>query len=224
MKPPVIQLSNITKKYRLGDSEFLALRDLSLNVYPGDLTAIKGPSGSGKSTLLNICGLIDDADHGEYLLNGVELSSLSITEKTMLRRESIGFIFQGYNLIPVMTARENIEYPLMLLKLSPHERKAKVDQILHDVGLADFAERRPDLLSGGQRQRVAIARALVKSPQLIIADEPTANLDTYTALQVIQLMKNLGEQHGSTFLIATHDDRMSDQCDVVHSMVDGALR
>lgn len=224
MKPPVIQLSNITKKYRLGDSEFLALRDLSLNVYPGDLTAIKGPSGSGKSTLLNICGLIDDADRGEYLLNGVELSSLSITEKTMLRRESIGFIFQGYNLIPVMTARENIEYPLMLLKLSPHERKAKVDQILQDVGLADFAERRPDLLSGGQRQRVAIARALVKSPQLIIADEPTANLDTYTALQVIQLMKNLGEQHGSTFLIATHDDRMSDQCDVVHSMVDGALR
>lgn len=224
MKPPVIQLSNITKKYRLGDSEFLALRDLSLNVYAGDLTAIKGPSGSGKSTLLNICGLIDDADRGEYLLNGVELSSLSITEKTMLRRESIGFIFQGYNLIPVMTARENIEYPLMLLKLSPHERKAKVDQILQDVGLADFAERRPDLLSGGQRQRIAIARALVKSPQLIIADEPTANLDTYTALQVIQLMKNLGEQHGSTFLIATHDDRMSDQCDVVHSMVDGALR
>lgn len=224
MKPPVIQLSNITKKYRLGDSEFSALRDLSLNVYAGDLTAIKGPSGSGKSTLLNICGLIDDADRGEYLLNGVELSNLSITEKTMLRRESIGFIFQGYNLIPVMTARENIEYPLMLLKLSPHERKAKVDQILQDVGLADFAERRPDLLSGGQRQRIAIARALVKSPQLIIADEPTANLDTYTALQVIQLMKNLGEQHGSTFLIATHDDRMSDQCDVVHSMVDGALR
>ena len=224
MKPPVIQLSNITKKYRLGDSEFSALRDLSLNVYAGDLTAIKGPSGSGKSTLLNICGLIDDADRGEYLLNGVELSNLSITEKTMLRRESIGFIFQGYNLIPVMTARENIEYPLMLLKLSPHERKTKVDQILQDVGLADFAERRPDLLSGGQRQRIAIARALVKSPQLIIADEPTANLDTYTALQVIQLMKNLGEQHGSTFLIATHDDRMSDQCDVVHSMVDGALR
>lgn len=223
MKLPVIQLTNITKKYQLGDSEFIALRDLSLNVHAGELTAIKGPSGSGKSTLLNICGLIDDADAGQYLLNGVEVNALSITEKTLLRRDSVGFIFQGYNLIPVMTARENIEYPLMLLKLSAHERKAKVDQILQDVGLADFAERRPDLLSGGQRQRIAIARALVKSPELIIADEPTANLDTHTALQVIQLMKNLGEQHGATFLIATHDDRMSEQCDVVHSMIDGAL-
>lgn len=223
MKSSVIQLSNITKNYQFGDSVFQALKNVSLNILSGEVTALKGPSGSGKSTLLNICGLIDDADHGQYLLNGKDVNNLTVYEKTLLRRNSIGFIFQGYNLIPVMTARENIEYPLMLLKIPEKERKVKVDQVLNDVGLSDFSERRPDLLSGGQRQRVAIARALVKSPELIIADEPTANLDTQTAVQIIQLMNKLGKQQGSTFLIATHDDRMSEHCDNVYVMTDGVL-
>lgn len=224
VKSSMIQLSNITKNYQFGDSTFQALKNVNLDVSAAEVTALKGPSGSGKSTLLNICGLIDDADHGQYLLNGEDVKKLSVNEKTMLRRHAIGFVFQGYNLIPVMTVRENIEYPLMLLKLSAKERKVKVDQVIEDVGLSTFSERRPDLLSGGQRQRVAIARALVKSPQLIIADEPTANLDTQTALQIIQLMKQLGKQHGSTFLVATHDDRMSEHCDKVYMMTDGALR
>lgn len=223
LQSSIIELSSITKNYWFGDSVFPALKNVSMDILAGDVTALKGPSGSGKSTLLNICGLIDDADSGRYLLNGKDVSDLTANEKSMLRRNSIGFIFQGYNLIPVMTARENIEYPLMLLKLSAKERKIKVDEILEEVGLSDFSERRPDLLSGGQRQRVAIARALVKSPQLIIADEPTANLDTQTAIQIINLMKNLGKQHGTTFLIATHDDRMSEHCDNVYMMTDGAL-
>jgi putative ABC transport system ATP-binding protein len=219
-----IALTGIVKHYRMGAEDVPALRGIDLDVAPGSFVAVRGPSGSGKSTLLNICGLIDAPDSGRYLLAGEDVAGLDEDARTLIRRRAIGFVFQSYNLVPVMSVRDNIEYPLLLLGLPAGERRRRVDEILAQVGLTGLAERRPDQLSGGQRQRVAIARALVKSPTLVIADEPTANLDTATAAQVIDLMKSLGQRHGATFLIATHDDRMTAHCDAVHALTDGVLQ
>ena len=224
MSVPAIALSGVVKHYRMGDEDIPALRGIDLEVPSGTFMAVRGPSGSGKSTLLNICGLIDAPDTGRYLLAGKDVSGLDEDARTLVRRRAIGFVFQSYNLVPVMSVRDNVEYPLLLLGLSNEERRARVDEILGQVGLTGLADRRPDQLSGGQRQRVAIARALVKSPTLVIADEPTANLDTATASHVIDLMKSLGHRHGTTFLIATHDDRMTEHCDEVHAMTDGMLQ
>ena len=224
LPPPLLTLSGISKHYRVGDCEVPALRQVDLSVPAGAFMAVRGPSGSGKTTLLNICGLIDDFDAGEYHLNGEPVSRLKESERTLLRRSTIGFIFQSYNLIPVMTVRENVEYPLLLAGMPAAARRAKVDAILQGVGLAQREHHRPDLLSGGQRQRVAIARALVKAPRLVIADEPTANLDTATASQIIDLMRALGRQQGVTFLIATHDERMSAHCNYRCSLTDGVLQ
>jgi putative ABC transport system ATP-binding protein len=219
-----IALTGIVKHYRMGEEDIPALRGVDLTVAPGTFAAVRGPSGSGKSTLLNICGLIDAPDAGRYLLAGQDVAGLDEEARTLIRRRAIGFVFQSYNLVPVMSVRDNVEYPLLLLGLPLDERRRRVDEILAQVGLAGLADRRPDQLSGGQRQRVAIARALVKSPTLVIADEPTANLDTATAAQVIDLMRALGHQHGATFLIATHDDRMTAHCDTVHAITDGVLQ
>jgi putative ABC transport system ATP-binding protein len=219
-----IALTGIVKHYRMGAEDVPALRGIDLAVAPGSFVAVRGPSGSGKSTLLNICGLIDAPDAGSYLLDGKDVAGLDEDARTLIRRRAIGFVFQSYNLVPVMSVRDNVEYPLMLLGLPDSERRSRVDEILAQVDLSGLADRRPDQLSGGQRQRVAIARALVKSPTLVIADEPTANLDTATAAQVIELMKALGHQHGATFLIATHDERMTAHCDAVHAMTDGVLQ
>ena len=219
-----ITLAGIVKHYRMGAEDIPALKGIDLTVPAGAFVAIRGPSGSGKSTLLNVCGLIDSFDAGSYRLAGEDVGGLDERAKTMIRRRRIGFVFQSYNLIPVMSARDNVEYPLLLADLPAAERRARVAAVLDQVGLTGLAERRPDQLSGGQRQRVAIARALVKSPTLVIADEPTANLDTATASQVIDLMKMLGRQHGATFLVATHDDRMTAHCDEVRSLTDGVLQ
>jgi putative ABC transport system ATP-binding protein len=224
MSVPAIALSGIVKHYQMGDEDIPALRGIDLDVPPGAFVAVRGPSGSGKSTLLNICGLIDSFDAGRYLLAGENVGGLDDTARTMIRRRRIGFVFQSYNLVPVMSVRDNVEYPLLLSGLPTGERRARVDEILGQVALTGLADRRPDQLSGGQRQRVAIARALVKSPTLVIADEPTANLDTATASQVIDLMRALGQRHGATFLIATHDDRMTAHCDEVRAMTDGVLQ
>jgi putative ABC transport system ATP-binding protein len=224
MNAPAIALTGIVKHYRMGEEDIPALRGIDLDVASGAFVAVRGPSGSGKSTLLNICGLIDAFDAGQYLLAGEDVGGLDDTARTMIRRRRIGFVFQSYNLVPVMSVRDNVEYPLLLAGLPTAERRARVDEILGQVGLAGLADRRPDQLSGGQRQRVAIARALVKSPTLVIADEPTANLDTATASQVIDLMRALGQRHGATFLIATHDDRMTAHCDEVRAMTDGVLQ
>ncbi|PJG57468.1 ABC transporter ATP-binding protein [Aeromonas cavernicola] len=221
---PRLALCNVTKSYRVGGEQINALRNIQLTVPAGAFIAIRGPSGSGKSSLLNICGLLDSPDSGSVLLEGKEVGKLDELARTQLRRDYLGFVFQSYNLVPVMTARDNIEYPLLLGNLPARERRRRVDRLLEQVGLAGIADRRPDQLSGGQRQRVAIARALIKAPLLVIADEPTANLDTRTANQVIDLMKALGAEQSVTFLIATHDDRMTRHCDQIHVMTDGALR
>jgi putative ABC transport system ATP-binding protein len=224
MHAEAISLKGIVKHYCVGDETVMALRGVDLAVPVGAFVAIRGPSGSGKSTLLNICGLIDGFDDGHYQLAGVNVSCLSEKERTHIRRQQVGFVFQSYNLMPVMTVAENVEYPLLLSAIPVQERRQRVAEMLSLVGLSKQANRRPDRLSGGQRQRVAIARALIKSPTLVIADEPTANLDTTTAGQIIDLMKDLGARRGATFLIATHDDRMAAHCDQVCSIVDGMLQ
>jgi putative ABC transport system ATP-binding protein len=192
-------------------------------VAPGELVALTGPSGSGKSTLLNLCGLIDSPDEGRREMGGRDLDGLSEAQLTELRRRQLGFVFQSYNLVPVMTAYENVEYPLLLLDLPAAERRARVCDALARVGLAGFERRLPDALSGGQRQRVAVARALVKAPALVIADEPTANLDSATAAQIVDLLHELARERGAAVLVATHDPRMAGRCDRVLPMVDGAL-
>ncbi|MBS1190152.1 MAG: transporter-like protein [Rhodocyclaceae bacterium] len=223
-----LELHGVAKRYPLAGAKdgngVAALRDVSLSLPAGAFVAIEGPSGSGKSTLLHICGLIDRFDSGEYWLQGQNVADLDEASRTRLRRRSIGFIFQGFHLIPVLTVAENVAYALWLLGVNRQASRERVEEILEAVGLATQANQRPDQLSGGQRQRAAIARALVKGPQVVIADEPTANLDTATAQSIIELMHSLGAQSGTTFLIATHDGRMSARCDTVYRLADGVLQ
>lgn len=218
-----IILDKIRKCYTFGETNVYAVTDVSFSLKRGAFVAICGPSGSGKSTLLNICGLLDTYDKGSYCLNGKIVDELSDMARTNIRRKEIGFIFQGYNLIPVMTVFDNVAYPLFLLGYAKNKVQSLTTSILRKVGLEELANRVPDQLSGGQRQRVAIARALIKSPALIIADEPTANLDTKTAEVIVDLMKELGHQFSTTFLIATHDERMTKHCDKVFTLTDGVL-
>jgi putative ABC transport system ATP-binding protein len=220
----LIRVEAVSKTYRLGAIEVNALHDVSLSIHRGEFTALMGPSGSGKSTLLNICGLIDKPTRGACLIDGVDTSANTEDELTHMRREKIGFVFQGFNLIPVMSVRDNVGFPLMVAGISAKQSDATVDAMLEQVGLRDKAKRLPDELSGGQRQRVAIARALVRTPRLVIADEPTANLDGETATHIIDLMQELGRSRGVTFLIATHDPRMVQRCDRVVALVDGRLQ
>ncbi|MDR2924461.1 MAG: ABC transporter ATP-binding protein [Azoarcus sp.] len=218
-----IEMHGISKCFPFGEESICAIDHVSLQVHKGSFAAICGPSGSGKSTLLNICGLIDTFNEGRYLLNKTDIGILNESDRTKLRRKEIGFIFQSYNLIPVMNVFDNISYPLHLLGESKSQIKSKTFEILEQVGLAKLAARIPDQLSGGQRQRVAIARALIKHPKLIIADEPTANLDTKTAEIIIALIKELGQQFSTTFLIATHDKRMALHCNYIYNITDGVL-
>lgn len=221
---PIISLKGVSKSYRMGDSRIDVLKGINLEMEQGGFIALEGPSGSGKSTLLNLCGLIDRADAGRIVIDQSDATDMSETELTLFRREKIGFVFQGFNLVPVMTAFENVEYPLLINGLAKKARKERVNHILEKTGLADMQSRRPDQLSGGQRQRVAIARALVKNPRLVIADEPTANLDSNTASLIIDLMYQLGATFGSTFLIATHDARMTRHCNQVIRLADGVIQ
>jgi putative ABC transport system ATP-binding protein len=220
-----IRLAEVSKSYRNGDAEPVhALKGVHLDLRAGQLLALTGPSGSGKSTLLNVCGLIDSPDAGTREIDGTPVDTCSATQLTRLRRERIGFVFQSYNLVPVMTAYENIEYPLLLLGTPAQERRERIRRTLARVELDGLAHRRPDALSGGQRQRVAIARALVKSPALVIADEPTGNLDSATAAQIVDLLRPLPREVGVAAIVATHDDRMTPHCDRVVRLVDGVLQ
>jgi len=223
-EPCTLRLAGLRKSYRVGEASVEALKGVSLDVSSGEMVALTGPSGSGKSTLLNLCGLIDAPDAGSRELCGTAINGLDEIGLTGLRREKVGFIFQGFNLVPVMTVFDNVEYPLMLLGVPPAARREQVMTALQRVGLEAFAARLPDALSGGQRQRVAIARALVKSPALVIADEPTANLDSTTARQIVDLLHELAHERNASVVVATHDERMSSHCDRVLHLMDGELQ
>jgi len=234
MKPPlaparlpapgaVLELRGLHKTYRLGRHVVRALQGVDLTLHPGEMLALTGPSGSGKSTLLNLAGLIDRPDAGEVVLRGRSVTAIGEIEATLLRRDAIGFVFQSFNLVPVMTVADNVDYPLFLSGVPAAERRERVAQMLAAVGLAEHARHRPDALSGGQRQRVAIARALVKRPSLVIADEPTASLDSHTADQVLDLMREVGHAQGAAFLVATHDTRLLRRCDRAVALLDGRI-
>ena len=224
MAQATVSLGGLRKSYRVGESSVEALKGVSLAVAGGEMVALTGPSGSGKSTLLNLCGLIDTPDSGSRELCGKALDGLDEIRLTQLRREKVGFIFQGFNLVPVMTVYDNVEYPLLLLGVALEERRRRVAEALHRVGLDALARRLPDALSGGQRQRVAIARALIKAPALVIADEPTANLDSATARQIVDLLHELARERSASVVVATHDERMSSHCDRVLHLIDGELQ
>ncbi|MEP6739146.1 MAG: ABC transporter ATP-binding protein [Caldimonas sp.] len=219
----VVEMHGVHKTYRLGQHVIPALQGIDLAVQRGELLALTGPSGSGKSTILNLCGLIDTPDSGEIVFDGRAVAGLSETDRTLLRRDALGFVFQSFNLVPVMTVAENVDYPLFIAGVPAAERRERVAAQLEAVGLHEHARHRPDALSGGQRQRVAIARALVKRPRLVIADEPTASLDSHTADQVLALMRERGHAEGAAFVIATHDSRLTSRCDRVLSLLDGRL-
>ncbi|MCC2678610.1 MAG: hypothetical protein K0R29_1186 [Pseudobdellovibrio sp.] len=220
----VVEIKNVFKSYQLGSTEVYAIRGLSLNIRRGEFTALIGASGSGKTTLLNLVGSLDNADKGEILIENVSLKNLNENQKSFLRNEKIGFIFQSFNLVPVLNVFENVEVPLTIRKgLKDEERKARVLTALKDVGLEEFLHHRPDQLSGGQRQRVAIARALVTEPVLILADEPTANLDSKTAHHIIDLMLELNRKRNTTFFFCTHDEKLMSRVQRIIKIKDGAL-
>ena len=202
----IVEMRGVVKNYTAGSQEVPAVRGVDLRVEPGEFTSIAGPSGSGKTTLLNLIGCLDVPSSGSVLVEGEEVAKKTKDELSELRRHKIGFVFQTFNLVPVLSAYENVELPLALLaEIGPAERRERVEQLLTLVGLADLMQRRPLELSGGQQQRVAIARALVKRPRLILADEPTANLDSDTGEAVLELMRRINIEQGATFIFSTHD-------------------
>jgi putative ABC transport system ATP-binding protein len=204
----VIQLENVTKVYKVGQVDTPALRGLTLSIEEGEFTAIVGPSGSGKTTVLQMIGCLDRPTSGSVRVKGRDVTHLSDIQRADLRKGTIGFIFQFFALIPVLTAYENIELPLLLTGNGGTARRARVNELLEAVGLSDRAHHRPDQLSGGEKQRVAVARALAVDPVLVLADEPTANLDTENGNQVMEIMRRLNEETGTTFVFATHDPRV----------------
>ena len=220
----VVDIKNVYKSYQLGSTEVQALRGLSLQIRKGEFTALIGSSGSGKTTLLNLVGCLDVADKGEIQIEGISIAQLTEDQKSELRNKKIGFIFQSFNLIPVLNVFENVEIPLTIrTDMSEAERKEKVMTALTDVGLESFVLQRPDQLSGGQRQRVAIARALVTHPSLILADEPTANLDSTTAHHIIDLMFELNQKKNMTFFFCTHDEKLMSRVQRIVKIKDGVI-
>lgn len=202
----IVDVNAVSKKYRLGEITVNALKEISLMIDPGEFVALAGPSGSGKTTLLNLVGGLDHPDSGAVTVDGNDLASLGKGTLADLRLKRIGFVFQAYNLIPVLTAAENVAYILRLQKVGKPERQQRVQAILDEVGLEGLYDRRPAELSGGQQQRVAVARAIVSAPAIILADEPTANLDSKTGERLLKLMARLNQDKGTTFIFATHDE------------------
>lgn len=219
----VVQVDNVTRDYTVGQVTTRALRGVSLSIERGEFTTLVGPSGSGKTTLLQLIGCLDQPTSGRILLNGRDVSRLDRNERADMRRNTIGFIFQFFALIPTLSAYENVEMPLMLRAMGAAERRERVMHLLEEVGLIDRADHRPDQLSGGEQQRVAIARALAADPTLILADEPTANLDTANGQQVMEIMTRLNETTGVTFVFATHDPRVIRFARRVVTLRDGVI-
>ena len=219
----IVETKALTKNFHLGKTLIHALKNVDFAVSEKEFLAIAGPSGSGKSTLLNLIGCIDLPTSGTIKIDGIDVSALSSDELADLRAKKIGFIFQMFNLIPVLSAFENIEYPLLRKKIKRHVRKEKVMDALKNVGLESFAMHKPDELSGGQRQRVAIARALISKPKIILADEPTANLDHKTGTDVLEVMKNINEDQGTVFIFSTHDPKVMSIASRIVQLADGKV-
>jgi putative ABC transport system ATP-binding protein len=220
---PIVQAVEVRKTYDTGKVQVQALREVSFSVNPGEMVAIMGPSGSGKTTLLNCLSGLDGIDSGDVLIEGVSLGAMSDEERTDYRARRMGFVFQFYNLMPVLTSVENVELPLLIARVSAKQARHKALEALDMVGLAERAAHLPDELSGGQRQRVTIARALVNDPAIVWADEPTGDLDSENAEEIVELMRRLNIEHGLTFLIVTHDIGVGRSMDRIVRMVDGEI-
>ena len=223
MQQPIVKLDKVSKYYQQGKVTVKAIEDLSLSLDSSDFVALSGPSGSGKTTILNLIGALDEPTSGTIWLEGLDLSQQNRTRLSKIRRDRIGFVFQAYNLIPVMTAFENAEFVLALQGVETDERQKRVQAIMQEVGLGDLMNRRPDELSGGQQQRVAIARAIVPEPAIVLADEPTANVDSATANDLLDLMEELNVNKGITFLFSTHDQRVMNRARRLIQLQDGKL-
>ena len=220
---PVIYTDQVVRRFGEGAALVTAVGGVSLTVESGELAALVGPSGSGNSTLLNLIGGLDEPDEGHIALAGMNLTSMSSAEMSDFRRDHIGFIFQSYNLIPVLSAAENIEYIMLLQGLAARDRRKRVDEMLKMVGLDGLGHRRPAELSGGQQQRVAVARAMASSPDIILADEPTANLDSKTGVALLETMRELNENEGVTFLFSTHDQKIIERARRLVWLEDGMV-
>ncbi|HSJ47663.1 MAG TPA: ABC transporter ATP-binding protein [Gammaproteobacteria bacterium] len=220
----VVEVRGVSKDYALGEQRVQALRETSLDVEEGEFLAIAGPSGSGKSTLLNLIGCIDNPSTGHILIDGEDVAGKTPDELADLRARKIGFVFQTFNLLPVLSAAENVEYPLLQFRFDKARRRARVQRYLELVGVGEYATHRPNQLSGGQRQRVAIARALIARPAIVLADEPTANLDHKTGTSILELMHTINREKGTTFIFSTHDPKVMEMADRVVQIEDGMLR
>lgn len=218
----MIRLEHIDRTFKVGDELVHGLDDVSLQLKDGDYVSIMGPSGSGKSTLLNVLGLLDQPDSGNYYLNGDDVTRLSELQQARVRREKVGFVFQTFHLVPRLTAAENIALPLTLAGVPHEERDQRVQEVLTSLNLSDRSQHRPDQLSGGQRQRVAIARAVVTRPVMLLADEPTGNLDHASGIDVINILEQLNQQ-GITLLVVTHDAELGERAQRIIHMVDGKV-
>jgi len=223
MTEPVIHLAGITKTFQLGDQQVHALAGVDLDITAGDYVSIMGPSGSGKSTLLNMIALLDRPSAGRYALHGNDVTTLSDDELARIRLENIGFVFQFFHLIPRLTAAQNVGLPLVIARVDPAERHRRIDDSLHAFGIGDRADHRPDQLSGGQRQRVAIARATIMRPAVLLADEPTGNLDSASGRQVMELLERLHRERGVTLIVVTHDHDLGARARRRIQIVDGRI-
>lgn len=219
----VIETKEICRYFGTGETQVKALDHVSLTIEKGEFTAIIGPSGSGKTTLMHLIGGLDIPNSGIVELSGVNIANMSGSELSDFRRDHIGFVFQSYNLIPVLSAEENIEYIMLLQGLGARERKERVNEMLHLVGLDKLGDRRPAQLSGGQQQRVAVARAMASHPDIILADEPTANLDSKTGISLLEVMRDLNQNQGLTFVFSTHDQKIMDRANRLVHLHDGQI-
>lgn len=220
---PIVKIENLVKRFPVGKTDFTAIKNISVSFVAGEFTGLVGPSGSGKTTLLNIIGSLDSPSEGEVTVLSKPVSSLSHKQSATLRNKHIGFIFQTYNLLPVYTVYENVEFALLLQRMSASERKKAVSDALEWVGLTDKIKSRPSMLSGGECQRVAIARSMVKRPEIVLADEPTANLDSVNSHNILQTMKKLNRELKTTFIFATHDEKVMQYLDRIISLEDGKV-
>jgi putative ABC transport system ATP-binding protein len=221
----LIEVKNIQKVYQTGEISVEALKSISFTIDSSAFISFVGPSGSGKTTLLNLLGCLDKPTSGNIIISGVNIGELNRKQSAAFRGEQIGFIFQDFNLIPVLTVYENIEYPLLMVQnIEPVERKKRVLRLLKDVGMSDQKDKYPDQISGGQKQRVAVARALATRPKLVLADEPTANLDHNTAFMVLDIMKKMKKEFGTTFIFSTHDPKIVGEAEIIYTLEDGVLK